>query len=262
MQDPVRVAELDPLQHLIRVALERRRRFANAKDSRHACDMHVEFARHACGVHISSTHLHVIVWYARWGALVHEFLEVKVQVLENEEELPLTVQDFDQTGFKKWAWPDCISSYILLAPGSYLTMLGWSSSISREISLIAVDGTPSHSLEKRKEISIFCIVSHINMRKGRLERCKMKNYTLNQKKWQFHVTNLVISAHSRVESNFLQRHTLPRVLDPGLVDNTVGALSNLLQTFELVHPVLQHRHLPCKDLRRSEQLQGMMWEKG
>ena len=91
--------------------------------------------------------LDVLVGKPLGGTPVHELLQVKVQVLEDEEEFPLTVQDFDETAerehaFHKRQW----TLYIYRQKSSNLTMLGWLSSRRREISLIAVDGTPSHSL--------------------------------------------------------------------------------------------------------------------
>ena len=80
---------------------------------------------------------------ARGQALVHELLEVKVQILKHEEEFPLTMQHLNQAEGAGWWSCDSHMTHIMCY---YLTMLGWSSSLSRDISLIAVEGTPSHSL--------------------------------------------------------------------------------------------------------------------
>ena len=100
-----------------------------------------------------------MVWVNDWS-LVHELLEVVVQKLKHKVELSIAVQYLHQAvrdtqgGHEGYS---LLTDTRRIAPHemvhvktmclSYLTMLGWSSSCSREISRIAVDGTPSHSLQ-------------------------------------------------------------------------------------------------------------------
>jgi len=41
--------------------------------------------------------LNMFMWNSIWCRLVHEFLEVKVQILEDKEEFSITVQHFNKT---------------------------------------------------------------------------------------------------------------------------------------------------------------------
>ena len=95
-------------------------------------------------------------------------------------------------------------------------MFGWFSSWRSDISRMAVDGTPSHSLNM---CECMCV---------RVTEWRCANF------------------NSRIQSDLLQCHSLARWSHFGFVDNSICAFPNLFQSLKRVHPIFQSScHGPC-----------------
>jgi hypothetical protein len=119
----VGVAELDALQHLVRVALERKeagkgeggrgregggrgregRKGGEGRGGREwkggegGKGGEGRGGREGREGREREPHLYVIMWDPSWSTLIHELLQVKVQVFKHQKELPLAMQNLNQT---------------------------------------------------------------------------------------------------------------------------------------------------------------------